>query len=358
MKKLLYKTALFTGPFFLFYLVYINYYSDDRGDLSRLGYIPKTINYDFKVLFKKELNAKVYYRKFSELNLNSKNKFNILTVGDSFSEQDGMSYQNYIDHSLNIVHYDRFLHNNPIETVNGLVNGDVLNNLKVDYIILQSVERFFVERGLEVKNNNVIKSDSLKDIIVKYKEKKEKETEQKEHTKDKFFNRDILLFPLNNIVYNFRDKGYYSRVHQVKTTKNLFITNNNKLLFYDDDYNNTPKNNDINNIKKLNDELNLLAKKLKQKGIQLIVLPCPDKFDLYYDYIANKKDYEQPLFFDHLRQLKKEYLFVDAKKILQEETKKTIDVYFYDDTHWSPIATKVIGPEIGKIIKNNPPIIK
>ncbi|GAW89776.1 hypothetical protein FPS14_contig00030-0017 [Flavobacterium psychrophilum] len=40
------------------------------------------------------------------------------------------------------------MHENPIETVTGFLNGNVLDNIKVDYIILQSVERVFVERAL------------------------------------------------------------------------------------------------------------------------------------------------------------------------------------------------------------------
>ncbi len=352
MKKLLYKTAFFTAPFFILFWVYSTYSSKEKGDLSRLGYIPKTLDYDFNVLFKKEINEKLNFDLISKIDLNKKNHYSILTVGDSFSEQGGMSYQNAIDPSLKILHYDRFLHENPIETVDGLLNGDVLDNLKVDYIILQSVERSFVQRGVEFKNQSKITKKSIEKLVAEH-DQKSKNPEKKEDTEDKFFSKDIILFPLNNILYHFKDKPYGSRIYQVNTTKNLFSLNNNKLLFLDDDYSVIPVNNDSNNVKKLNTELNILAKKLKQKGIQLIVLPCPDKFDLYYDYIVNKNDYTRPLFFDLFRSLEKDYLFVDSKKILQDKIKSTIDVYFYDDTHWSPIATKLVGEEIEKMIQNS-----
>ena len=67
----------------------------------------------------------------------------------------------------------------------------------------------------------------------------------------------------------------------------------------------------------MNNELNTLAKRLKERGIKLIVLPCPDKLDYYYDDIANK--YTKPLFFETMRSLDKDYIYIDSKKILKEK---------------------------------------
>lgn len=352
MKKLIIKTALFTAPFFIMYLFYSNFYCKDKGDLTRLGYIPDYYNYDFRTLFGEEINSKINFSLFSEIDLETENKFTLLTIGDSFSEQGGMSYQNYIaSPEISVLHYDRFLHENPIETVNGLLNGDVLNKLKVDYIILQSVERSFVSRGMEVNKKTVTTKDSLKKLIILH---EEKEADKKEDTKDKFFNRDIILFPLNTIANSFNCKAYGSRTYQVDTKSDLFITHNKKLLFLDDDYSILPVNNDINNVKTLNNELNSLAKKLQERGIKLIVIPSPDKLDFYYDEIVNKEEFPRPLFFDHIRSLNKAYLFIDTKKILSEKAAEGIkDLYFYDDTHWSPVSTKFIGAFIKNEIQRN-----
>jgi len=353
MKKLLYKTALFVIPFFLVFSFSYEYYNSEKGDLLRLGYVPDFYNYNSKEIFKNEIRRKIKYTLFSEMNLKKKNTFTVFTIGDSFSEQGMISYQNYLadNSSIKVLHYDRFLHENPIETINGFLNGNVLDYIKVDYIILQSVERIFVNRGIAFNKKCKINNDSLTSLIHKEKEKRVKVV--KEKTKDKFFNRGTLNFLLKSICYNFDDNAYSSEVYQVTTKQNLFSTNNHKLLFLEDDYKVLEVNNNLSNIKILNDELNILSKRLKERGIKLIVLPSPDKLDFFYDEIVNKNQYTRPIFFETLISLEKKYTYIDSKKLIQEKTKNKIDVYFYDDTHWSPIASKIIAAKLKEIIKTN-----
>ena len=352
MKKLLFKTTLFVTPFFLLFLSNLKYYRDDKGDLLRLGYIADIYNYDFKEVFKDEISRKINYTLFSKINLKKQYNFTVFTIGDSFSEQGAISYQNYLadNSNIKILHYDRFLHENPIETLTGFLNGDVLDSIKVEYILLQSVERSFVNRGLVFNKNIKIKNDSLAGIINKHNGTALEFV--KEKTKDKFFCRESLNFPLNTICYNFDDNAYSSRVYQVNTKTNLFSTNKHKLLFLDDDYKVLEVNNNLSNIKTLNYELNVLAKRLKERGIKLIVLPSPDKLDFYYDEIVNKDKYTKPMFFDILRNLNKEYIYIDSKKKLQVKTNNIKDVYIFDDTHWSPVASKIIAEDIKSKMQN------
>lgn len=92
--------------------------------------------------------------------------------------------------------------------------------------------------------------------------------------------------------------------------------------------------------------MNLLSKRLKEREIRLIVLPAPDKYDLYSDFIENNP-FPKNKFFDYLRQLEKEYIFIDSKALLLEHINTGMqDVYFADDTHWSPIASKIIAKKI------------
>lgn len=42
----------------------------------------------------------------------------------------------------------------------------------------------------------------------------------------------------------------------------------------------------------------------------------------------------------------KAYTYVDSKTLLSKAVKKYKDLYFYDDTHWSPIAAKLVAAEI------------
>ncbi len=112
-------------------------------------------------------------------------------------------------------------------------------------------------------------------------------------------------------------------------------------------------NNDVESVFNLNKELNDLSNKLKEKGVKLIVLPSPDKYDFYYDNIVDYKEYPKPLFFDHLDKMPKDYLYVNSKQILRDEMKNKKDIYFYDDTHWSPWASQIIAKELAEIIASN-----
>lgn len=46
------------------------------------------------------------------------------------------------------------------------------------------------------------------------------------------------------------------------------------------------------------------------------------------------------------------YIYIDAKKVLLEKINQgVLDVYYADDTHWSPIGAEIIANEIVRKIK-------
>jgi hypothetical protein len=47
-----------------------------------------------------------------------------------------------------------------------------------------------------------------------------------------------------------------------------------------------------------------------------------------------------------LKEKNKDYIYIDAKEILVSKIKNEQDIYFYDDTHWSPVASKIIADNI------------
>lgn len=345
MKMFITKIIIFFAPI-IFLQVFTNlFFSTDKGDLLRLGYIIDISNY--RHIFEEEFQRNIYFKKISEINLNSQNRFTVLTIGDSFSEQEGFGYKNYLAEydRINILHFDKFLNNNPIQSVYDVLNGDLLNNVKVDYIILQSVERDFVNRVDKIDRKKILTKESLI-----------KEIEKQEWQWGKLF-KGIFKFRIykilqNSILYFFSDNAYSSQTYRVKTKQNLFSNKNKELLFYFGDLNILEINNNLESVFKLNQELNNLSKELKKKGIKLIVLPSPDKFDFYYDYIIENSKYTKPLFFDHLEKMSKDYIYVDSKKILRSEMKNKKDIYFYGDTHWSPLASKLIANKLAEIINS------
>lgn len=87
MKKLIIKTSFFVVPLLLLFLFTSNLYNNKKGDLLRLGYIADNANYNFYDIFKSDFSLPIKYMAFSKLNLNVKNKYSIMTIGDSFSNR-------------------------------------------------------------------------------------------------------------------------------------------------------------------------------------------------------------------------------------------------------------------------------
>jgi len=347
MKKFVLKSFVFLLPVILLFGFNKIFYVTDKGDLIRLGYVMSSGLDKYKELFKEEYDQAIHFTNISDLNLKTENKFTVLTIGDSFSEQANFGYKNYLAQNkrIKVLHYDKFLNDNPLETVWGILKGDVLQNLKIKYIVLQSVEREMVYRAVTIKKNKSILIDSLKNDIANF-----DLFTRDWGTKDNLFSKTVIKFPLTNLGYLMNDNAFTSKVYKVQTTKQLFSTSKKQLLFYAGDKNRAVYNSSLKSIMILNKELNILSNALGEKGIKLIVLPSPDKFSIYYEFISNKKNYPKPLFFENLRKMKKNYSYIDAKHVLSKLIEYEKDVYFYDDSHWSPIASKAIAKELERVI--------
>jgi ribosomal protein L24 len=138
--------------------------------------------YKSPFIFRNELFRKKNYTLFSELDLKKENKFTTLVIGDSFSEQGSYGYKNYLADSndLSVLHFDRFSNANPLELLSNILNGDVLDHIQIKYVVLQSIEREMVKRGLELNKNGQLKSDSLIRLFKANQEKKKENESEKE----------------------------------------------------------------------------------------------------------------------------------------------------------------------------------
>jgi hypothetical protein len=150
-------------------------------------------------------------------------------------------------------------------------------------------------------------------------------------------------------LYHYDDNAYTSNCYIIKLNKNMFTSKDPySLLFYKD----TIKYNEsitTEKIQKVNENLNRLSLQLKTKGIKLYFMPAVDKLNLYSKYIVNNK-YGESTFFEQLRPLKKEYILIDTKTILEQEVDRGVkDIFYSDDTHWSYKASEAIA----KNLKNN-----
>lgn len=344
MKKFIIKTSFFILPFMALHTLNINLYDQKEGDLVRLGYLysnptPKSSISNQYALAKR-------YTLLSEVDVQQKYHFDVITIGDSFSEQNNLGFKNFVSHKdIEVLHIDRFISgSNPIQSLISLLNSDFFNHVNADYIVLQSVERHFNNRTKEIDFDLKIGMDEIAHKINGY-------TKKVSRHGGKFFSDAILKIPLTNIQYSFQEKPKYAKTYKFSSTRNDLFTNSpNDLLFYHDDINHLGIKNDSLNIVNSIEVIEWINEKAKQQDIKLIMLVSPDKYDLYFNYIKNNESLNKPLFFHFYDLAQKNYINVDSYKILNEKLESERDIYFYDDTHWSPKGAKMIADEIIDII--------
>jgi len=332
----------FTLPFAILYLLTSLFYIESESpDLLRLGYIPNIYpNYYTNFNFPDK-------EKFEKLSQTKKTKFKILTIGDSFSEQGTYGYKNYLAEDFSVLHVDRFLGENQVQTLVSLLNGDFFEKISTEYVILQILERNVYNNVSNLNLNHVLTLKQIDSII-------QHQSANYKPLKNKFFSRKTVEFPLYHLPRYFLEHNYLAKknVFNVDLVRNdLFSTGNDKLLFYHYDFEIAKLNNIKENVVKANNLYNEIAKKLANKGVKLIVIHPADKYDFYYDYIQNKEGFDKPLFFNHLAELPKSYIHVDGKELFSLQIEGLKDIYFYDDTHWSPVATKILASKLKTLIR-------
>lgn len=344
MKKLLLKTSLFVLPFVIMHFLNVLFYDQNEGELTRLGYFYANPSPKSSERFK--LNIPLKYTTISELSAAKKKSYNVLTIGDSFSEQDSLGYNNLMaTNGLSVLHINNFtFKQNPVQKLIDLINGDFFDTYQFDYIILESVERVFVNRCQSLDFSSKLDFKELQSEIINFKP-------QQANLENAFFSSTTVKAPFINLLYHFFDHPIGSRTYRVKSkTQNLFSGAPDNILFLDNDLSALIENKDTTKLSKANSELNKIAIALAKKNIQLIVLVCPDKYDLYYSHFLNPANYEKPAFFELFTSLKKDYLFIDSKSVLTKQLNLQKDLYYYDDTHWSPFGAKIISEEIQRVI--------
>jgi len=304
--------------------------SKEVGDQGRLSYqtdmlFPRKNIVDLPV-------RHIRFENFEEID--------VLTIGDSvsngFARGKNRFYQDYIasNNNMKVMNITPFPEGY-IETIVLLYNSGVLDKLKPKIILLESVERSAIQRLSKeidwniIHNSNKIKSYLLKDYYDVIPD-------------PSFINKLNYNAFLYTILYNFDDNAYFSKTYITDLSKDFFTGSNpRKLLFYYEDLDSKKLANQ-DSITLLNSNLNNLQDILDKKNIKLYFMPAADKSNVYEKYIVNNK-YETSNFFELLREVPKNYTFVDTKKVLKNLVDKGIkDVYYIDDTHWSYKGSEAI----------------
>jgi alginate O-acetyltransferase complex protein AlgJ len=98
---------------------------------------------------------------------------------------------------------------------------------------------------------------------------------------------------------------------------------------------------------------------LNERGITLIVLPIPDKENIYYDLIPSRyrtsdQNYDRSQYMHALIQMLKdrEIKVADTQTAYEQQRANGLQLYQQDDTHWNPDGVRIAAELIVEILSN------
>ncbi|MBP2658233.1 MAG: hypothetical protein H6Q69_1265 [Firmicutes bacterium] len=337
---IVYSLAIFLVNVILWNTLTIKVFEQEKvtghGDLARLGY--------FKVapaITQQREKSSYTHIEFADYirGGNFNQQIDVLTIGDSIFNGVGGSYFQDIlasDYKYNVLNVGTMPDYNALEMVAVLLNSGYLDRISPKVIIVESIERECIKRYGERVDFSSSKYQVSKEQVDQY---FTQESIVKPNTSSIFDERMYeanrkYLTSMFNMLTNKGNLTYM--VKYTKLTKPLFSNPGQEtlLLYYYEDERNI-KNVDKQKVQNVNDNLNTISEMVGNKKIQFSFLLAVDKYDLYSKFIANKAVTDNPLF-PYMRELEKNYIFIDTKNILdQEVTKGEKDIYWLDDTHWT-----------------------
>lgn len=317
---------------------------DEHGDLLRLGNLPYATSKTEQITYEKR------HTEFKDyIESNSNDSYDVLTIGDSFSNGGGGAYyQDELEsaYSLSVLNIP-LQHRSPFEVLLTLDHLGYIDRIQPRIIILETVERNMQSNwGKDLSLTTSMDDNFFHSLMT-----------QPEKTATKIVGEQYFpgimvktnLFFLQNKIRFFRHPYRLTdTTNAVPLTQNPFTASGreHELIFYNDDlwYQKHP-----DDCEAINANLNRIAEKLHQRGIQLVFLPGPNKFDVYYPQLTEswKEQWPENPFFDQMNALPKNYIFIDSRKLLREAVANgETDVYWSDDTHWSWKAHPIVCAEI------------
>lgn len=342
--------AAFLAGFLVYNLLVWNLFTEelvtnrysDGGDLVRLGYIT-----GMKQQRRKHLDLPI--RHFSQ-EVYAGQQVDLITIGDSFTNGGGDGrnsfYQDYIAslNNFSVMNIEPFNEVTVLQLAYIYLNNGYFDRVKPKYLLLSVGEKYAVEKFSSPMDTGFTVSDEKLGTFKRYGYYPVHSQSKESFAKALFvfITEANFRFPLYNFLYLFSDRAYFSKTCKAELDRDMFsVKKGRTLLYFKDDVKRIGKATD-ENIAAMNNNLNQLADLLARKGIKLCFMPCADKYNLYYDFIA-KKRYPPSTFFEKFRTLKKNYILIDTKEILLPELKSGIkDLYYGDDTHWSWKASEKI----------------
>ena len=308
-------------------------YPNISGDMGYLAKLPFGKAYNEQIVNSNKINGCYVSNIYS---IDSIPVRRIVTIGDSFSQQDTLGYQQYLGHRIGDTIFNIPINNtathSPEQTFVRLVNRGLLDST-TNIVIIQSVERSMLGRlsdlnfidttEVELRKRPIKKTNSNPDYVGEAMHKMRLLLG---------YRRPILKYDLSKPLFT-----------HPKYSKNIYIYHS---PFIGDTDLNFPK--DTLFVMRAYENLEKLYAFATQHSIRILYLIAPDKYDVYYPYILNSPGYNMTLDF-----CPQNNFIVNPKTIFRRALEENVqDVYYINDTHWSPIGSKIIGEEVAKRIKD------
>ncbi|MBQ7733311.1 MAG: hypothetical protein IJT58_04755 [Synergistaceae bacterium] len=313
-----------------------------QRDLNRLGSFIST---------PEQTPDKKYSRHRTELrdylNAGVMTSFDIVTIGDSFSNT---PYQDYLEEKYNLRTLNARFNEGCLRDLYIFIQSGLLDRIKPKAIIIETVARHTQDIfGYREEELPVINLAEVEKLIFK--------PQTAEKISSGLMPAIIIERNINFIHNNLRryitgSDRLTPEAYIAELDRNLFTNKGQENLllfyFYDLHYLDKPFNLEIANL-----NLHNAAKLLEARNIKLIFMPCVDKYDLYYPYIINKRGRPENNLFAELESLPyKNYAFINTKAILREALERGVkDLYWGGDTHWSWRGWEIVCDEIVKVLQ-------
>lgn len=357
--------AFFLGNLCLWhYFVYPTFLGEietGHGDLLRVGGIARVDAATEPRIYEAHHTEFADYLK--GLALGEASTYDVLTIGDSFSNGGGGAYYQDIlgaETDLRILNVPAPTGKlNAIETYYALERLGYLDKIQPKVVILESVERYIDDRyGEKLLETPKTTDTELRQLIAPDTFPSEEASTGTENTGAGRL--DWLLPPVMlNANGEYLVNKWFTLWHPDQLSSNTyclrltkpFFTNpgrENQLLFYDEElaYTKRPIRTDM-----VDKNLQNAAALAKSHGSQLYFMPVADKIDLYHPWLseADKARWGENPFIGELHAAAQTYTVIDTRAILRPLLEQgEPDIWWQDDTHWTWKAAEQISSALQK----------
>lgn len=336
MKKFIIKILWMVFPFWAMFVFLTFYFAFDTkgfsGDLGRLGMI--RFGYDYDSLLIKEYPKNMAVKEiYSDIALDSVS-CNIMTIGDSFSQQGIFGYQNYLAlNGKDVLNFKTDV-NDPLNVAYSLLKRNRIDSTMTKYLILESVERYIEYRLSNLKDIGSDLKYSISDSI-------------NTRTLDDEVKESPLLNTKKWILINL---GYKRSVYKCDLNNSKFThEDGNTLFFY---FHDIVKGTSIKkeNYEVIKRNTKMLFDLAKRNGIKLIILVAADKYDVYQKFIVDNPYPVKTINEDLKRIIGSENIIYSKDLLLPYIENGEKDIYMMNDSHWSYKASKIVADYLSESV--------